>query len=90
MQPLVLEIKQRNGAAALAKGMATTHIEVAREFKASPNKPHYVFGLTNVLRMFDAGLLQTLPETTVDLERLVLVWLHEASLDMQLIPIPYF
>ena len=71
--------QQRNGAAALAKGIATTHLAVAREFKASPHKPHYVYGLSNVLRMFDAGLLKTLPESTVDLERLVLVWLHEAS-----------
>ena len=63
----------------MAKGIATTHLEVAREFQASPSKPHYAYGLTNILRMFDTGLLKTTPETTVDLERLVLVWLHEAS-----------
>ena len=47
-------------------------------FRASPAKPHYVWGLPNLLRMFDGGILKTDPENTVNTERLVLVWLHEA------------
>ena len=59
----------KDNAETLAKAIAGAHFGVVRALRPSPAKPFQAWNMRHVERVFDGGILRTIPETVTSPER---------------------